>query len=107
MAKQEALSLDNIELIKRIVRNECKELAEAVDETSLGNLKLIGTVTDRNSYNIMKLQAQITALKDSLCGKGVVSRGNLTAREEAALAKIENQVKAMAEKGQPAGAMPS
>ena len=107
MAKPELMTADNIALITRIIRKEMHELADAVDETSIANLKKIGMVTDRNSYNILKLQAQVTALKESLIGKGAVSRQNLYEREAKELARLENQVKQMENPEAAAGAMPS
>ncbi len=88
MAKQQ-MTLDDIELVKRLVRAEFKELVEVLDEVSATNLKAVGKTTDFNTHNIMKLQAQITAIKESLIEKGIVSRQRLNERENEALEKIE------------------
>ena len=101
-----ALSVDDIEFVKRIIRSEMKDLVDAVDETSIANLKRIGQVTDRNSYNILKLQAQVTALKEVLIGKGAVGRQNLQEREERELGRLEAQVKALENPEAATGAMP-
>ena len=89
MANKTKMTLDELEMIKRVVRAEVAELAEDFDNVQLTNLKTVSKCVDRNTHNVMKLQAQVTALKELLIASEVVSRQRLYEREKAELVRIE------------------
>lgn len=88
MAKKE-LSLDELDLVKIACRRELENILGAMDEVNLSNLREFAKTADANIKNIMRLQAQVTALKDCLVERGVITRDRIVTKENEALARLE------------------
>lgn len=82
------LTLNDIEMVKKIVRDEIKDLVDISDEVSAQNFNQMATRVNMLIDNINKLQAQVTAIKDALTSKGLVARDTLISRENEALEKL-------------------
>ncbi len=83
-----SLTADDMALIKRYIKDELSTVVDAFDETAMQNFHKVGKTCDGNTRNIFKLQAQMTALKEILIDKGLISRDALFERERRELDRL-------------------
>lgn len=89
-----AIKPEDMELVVKMIRGEIKAFAKNADAIVMSELAELAQAMDASSVNIAKLQAQITALKEVLIQKGLVSRQALFEKENEALEKIQESIRA-------------